>query len=97
MTTRPRQVYFYAMLTAAKIIADMGGIQPVAKLLQTTPQAVWNMKDRNVIPPRHWLPLARGAAMNENTQHITLDALEQMSLERPTAEKDTSGSVQAAQ
>ncbi len=72
-----------AMLTATEIIDAMGGLQAVAKVLQTTPQAVWNMKDRNTIPPRHWLPLAREAAKDEKTKHITLDELEAMSLQRP--------------
>lgn len=63
------------MPSISDIIEDLGGLQGVSGLLGVSPQAVWNMKSRGSIPPKHWPVLVR-AAREKGQCHITLDTLE---------------------
>ncbi len=83
------------MMTIAELI-DHFGLQPMAAILGVSSQAVWNMKAKQAIPPKHWLAVAR-AAQEAGLEGITFEVLAEMSAPQEPAPPPSQPATEAAQ
>ena len=72
--------------SVAVIFGAFGSLQAVADALEISAQSVWNMKQRNSIPPKYWEKLVAKADVIGQSEVVNLDALARLAAQKAAAE-----------